>query len=433
MNIHFKTFGCKVNQCESNDMVTQVCVAGCTITAKPNDADTIVINSCTVTSNADRKIKQYLRRCQRLNPTSKIYLTGCYVDRAQKELKGEFPSIKLFRNSEKQNLIDILDFSSSSTPINVGTNSIRAFAHGYKQWAQPLTATSPTTNSPNSLQSPVFSGHTRAFVNIQNGCDGKCSYCIVPKVRPKLWSKNIDDIILEIKNYVSAGYKEIVLCGIRLGKYGWGLAENLPLIDLIKRLEKIDGLYRVRLSSIELNDISDDLIELMSASKKLCHHLHIPLQSGDDEILKNMNRPYTINNFFDKIKKIRKNVSDIGITTDIIIGYPIDTEKTLQNTYNFVEKCAFSRLHIFEFSKRPNTEAALINKSCPSAIIKKWKEKFRLLDLKLRKDFLKESFTFSNKKLEVLTESNGYGYTSNYIYIKLPIAYPENEIVYCEK
>jgi len=171
----------------------------------------------------------------------------------------------------------------------------------------------------------------------------------------------------------------------------------------------------------------------MLKSKKLCHHLHIPLQSGDDSILRDMNRSYTAAQFFNKIEKIRKKVSDIGITTDIIIGYPTDNDGTLQNTYNFIKKCIFSRLHIFEFSKRPGTSAALINKNCPSAIIKKWKEKFKMLDLRQRSDFLKKFLASGNKKLEILTEPNGCGYTSNYIYLKLPKKYPENQIVIYEK
>lgn len=423
MNIHFKTFGCKVNQCETNEMMRQMQDAGCRITAIPDDADVIVINSCTVTANADKKTKQYLRKCLRANSKAKIFLTGCYADRLKNELRNETEqvfgsdkpntdgnkpnkffakpnsAVKFFRNSEKQNIIEVLGLTLPAT-------------------LYPLPS--------------IFSDRTRAYVKIQDGCDGKCSYCVVPKVRPKLWSKNIEDVIKDVKNYVSAGHKEIVLCGIRLGKYQVkGQRFKVKgLVGLIKELEKIDGLYRIRLSSIELHDITDDLIELMSKSKKLCHHLHISLQSGDDTILRDMNRPYTADKFFNKIEKIRKKIPDIGITTDIIIGYPTDTDATLKNSYNFVKKCGFSRLHIFRFSRRPGTEAALIKIVCPEAIIKKWQKKFAQLDKHLKKSFLKK---FSGKKLEVLTESKGYGYTSNYIYLKLPMNYPENKIIYYEK
>ena len=398
MNIHFKTFGCKVNQCETALMQSKVLGTGCNL-SNPENADIVVINSCTVTANADRKTGQYLRKCLRANSKAKIFLTGCYAERAVKELKKDFRTINFFKNSEKENILTVLGLPLPST-------------------LYPLPST--------------FSDRTRAYIKIQDGCDGKCSYCIVPKVRPELWSKNFNDVISEVKNYVLAGHKEIVLCGIRLGKYKVRSpkSEVRSLVDLIKELEKIDGLYRIRLSSIELHDISCDLIELMSKSKKLCHHLHISLQSGDDTILRDMNRPYTADEFFNKIEKIRKKIPDIGITTDIIIGYPTDTDATLKNSYNFVKKCAFSRLHIFRFSRRPGTKADLIKRNCPEATIKKWQGKFTQLDMYLKKSFLKK---FSGKKLEVLTESDGYGYTSNYIYLKLPQKYPENRMVIYEK
>lgn len=406
MNIHFKTFGCKVNQCETVEMQRDVLKAGCFL-SEPEDANVIVINSCTVTGNADSKARQCLRKYQRLNPKAKVFLTGCYVDRADSELKKDFPDVKLFKNSQKQNVLELLGFSAT-----------------------------PYTLHP----APCFSTRTRAFVKIQDGCDGKCTYCIVPKVRPKLSSRNIEEVTEEVKGYVSSGHKEIVLCGIRLGKYGGRGRVGSPaakkreegrgkrdwaLVDLIMELEKIEGLCRIRLSSIELNDISGELLGLMAESKKLCHHLHIPLQSGDDGILKAMGRPYTSTKFFEKIKKIKKNIPDIGITTDIIIGYPLDTGKSLSNTYNFAEKCRFSRMHVFKYSKRPGTIAGMLNRKCPDMLINKCGDKMRALDLLLRRKFMER---FSGRKMDVLAEENGCGYTSNYIHVKLPQSVPANEI-----
>lgn len=437
MRIHFKTFGCKVNQCETNDMIAKVQNAGCQITAMPDNADVVIINSCTVTANADRKTKQYLRRCQRLNPKAKIFLTGCYVDRAEYKLKTEFSKLKPNKcSADMPTITDTWQNHKNRTNVRVslGLNicsNIKFFKNSDKKNIQKILGL-PSLSASHLAQDKscdyiAFNNHTRAFVKIQDGCDGKCSYCVVPKVRPKLSSENPDEIIKEVKNYVSAGHKEIVLCGIRLGKYRWRVASSeWRVVNLIKELEKIDGLYRIRLSSIELNDISDDLIEVMAKSKKLCHHLHIPLQSGDDKILKDMNRPYTTDKFFNKIEKIRKKISDIGITTDIIIGYPTDTDETLENCYEFVKKCVFSRLHIFRFSHRPGTKAALINRNCSETLVKKWQGKFGQLNVQLRRCFLKK---FSDKKLEILTESNGFGYTSNYIYLKLPKKYSENQLV----
>ncbi|MBN1383966.1 MAG: MiaB/RimO family radical SAM methylthiotransferase [Elusimicrobia bacterium] len=426
MKIFFKTFGCKVNQCETIEMMKHLQEVGCGITEVPDEADIVVINTCTVTSNADTKSRQYLRRYQRLCPRAKIFLTGCYVNRAKDELQKNFPKIKFFKNSQKQNILNILGLPVSTYQrINVST---------------------------------CFHSRTRAFVKIQDGCDGKCTYCIVPKVRPGLFSKNPGEIIAEVNSYILSGHKEIVLCGIRLGKYQGQRTlaslkrplrlvgdearersgreqeskrvieqrtQSLELTDLIKELERIEGLCRIRLSSIELNDISDKLIELMAGSKKLCHHLHIPLQSGDDGILKSMRRPYTLKEFSKRINKIKKDISDIGITTDVIIGYPLDTEESLSNTYNFVKKCRFSRLHVFKFSERPGTSAEKLNRKCPDVLINKWCRKMIEMDSLLREKFKER---FSGKEMEVLVEGNGCGYTSNYIHIKLPQSAPRNEI-----
>src|SRR3989339_519788 len=389
MKIHFKTFGCKVNQCETAQMRADVLRSGYLI-SEVIDADLIIINSCTVTSNADNKVKQYLRKCLRINTKARIYVTGCYVDREKSNLENEFSKVNFFLNSKKQNILKVLNLK---------------FA--------PLT----------SKFLPVFNNHTRAFIKIQDGCDGKCSYCVVPKVRSRLFSKEIEDIIKEVKSYVSSGYKEIVLCGIRLGKYQAG--NKNTLVNLMRALESIHGLYRIRLSSIELLDITDELIELIEKSKKICHHLHIPVQSGDNRILKSMRRPYTTEIFFNKIKNIRKKITDIGITTDIIVGYPLDNEISLKNTYNFAKKCRFSRIHIFRYSKRPDTEASMLKNECNNILTDKWSKKITQLDLWLRKN-LKNKFL--GKKMEILAETNGFGYTSNYIYVKIPKSILPNEI-----
>ena len=396
MKIHFKTFGCKINQCETSYMQNKVLDSG-DLTSNFIGSDAIVINSCTVTSKADNKTKQYLRKCIRLNSKAKIYMTGCYVERAKKSLEYEFPGVKCFKNSDKKNILNILGLNKVKKKFNSVSN---------------------------------LNNRTRVFVKIQDGCDGKCSYCIVPKVRTVMFSRDIADITKEIKYYLSLDYKEIVLCGIRLGKYGIGNKESKKikgLTNLIKELETLKGYFRIRLSSIEILDISDEIIGLIKKSNKLCHHLHIPLQSGDNEILKSMRRPYTKEIFLDKIQKIRKEIPDIGITTDVIIGYPFDNGDTLRNTYNFINKCQFSRIHIFRYSKRPGTESALLDKVCDNSLIDKWIKKCSKLDMHLRRAF---ALKFSGKKLDVLKESNGYGYTSNYIYLKLPDAVLPNEITY---
>lgn len=386
-------------------MTNEALAAGAEL-CRPENADIIVINSCTVTAEADRKARQHIRRFSRLNPKAKILFTGCYVDRAEKELKDEFQNLVFFTNALKKNILNLLKLS------------------------QPL----PTPHSP----LPYFSDRTRAFIKIQDGCDGNCAYCIVPKIRNKMSCRSPEEVIAEIKGYVDAGHKEIVLCGVRLGKYSWKKEvgsgkwadSGWQLVDLIKELEKISGLKRIRLSSIELGEISDDLIDLMASSKKLCHHLHIPVQSGDDKILSDMKRPYTSGIFFQRIENIREKVRDIGITTDVIVGFPTETEENFKKSYNFIKKCRFSRLHIFRYSRRPGTDAAKITPVCREHQIAVREKMLKSLDAELRSKFLKK---FKGKKLEVLAESNGRGYTSNYIYVKLPSGAQVNEIVDCEQ
>ncbi len=397
MKIYFHTFGCKVNQCETGMMENAVLAAGAEISG-PEDADAIVINSCTVTAEADRKARQYIRKYCRLNPQATIYFTGCYADRDIKDLKTGFPDVVFFTNSRKENICDIIDFSYSTSA------------------GQPASG---------------FFARTRAFVKIQDGCDGNCSYCIVPKIRSRMSSENPEDIFLEIKNHAAAGRKEIVLCGVRLGKYLWkGGGRQWALADVIGGIEKIGGIERIRLSSIDLLEISDELVELMARSKKMCLHLHIPLQSGDDETLKKMRRPYDTKTFFEKIESIRKRIPDIGITTDVIIGFPTETEENFKNSRDFIKKCGFSRLHIFRYSPRPGTDAAGMEPVFGLNRLAGREAEMKSLDIELRAGFAKK---FKGRKLEVLTEANGCGYTSNYIRVKLPPGTPLNEIIEYEQ
>ncbi|OQA89519.1 MAG: Threonylcarbamoyladenosine tRNA methylthiotransferase MtaB [Elusimicrobia bacterium ADurb.Bin231] len=394
MKIYFHTFGCKVNQCDTALMSSLAAVAGAKI-AMPESADVIIINSCSVTGSADKKARQFIRSFQRINPSAKIFCTGCYATRAPEELKKSFPDVKFFNNSQKKNITNIL-----------GIKNCCCDSRGDRR---------------------NFLDHTRAFIKIQDGCDGRCAYCVVPKVRSEMWCKMPSDVVSEAKEYVTGGCREIVLCGIRLGKYSWPAKKGIiGLTDLLKELDKIDGLYRIRLSSIDFAEISEELIDFMACSNKMCRHLHISLQSGDDETLRHMRRPYNTDLFIEKIESIRKKIPDVGITTDVIVGFPTETEANFENSYKFIQKCAFSRLHVFKYSPRPGTEAVSMKPVYSRAEIETRTESMKRLDSQLRKNFLAK---FKGRKMAVLTESNGHGYTSNYIYMKVPAGIPENKII----
>lgn len=387
--ICFYTFGCKTNQYETQLLREQLSKSGLEEVSALIKADIYIINSCTVTHDADAACRKLVRRILRSNPLARIIVTGCYAIRAPREIRSacnEKTQIEVFPEKEK-----ISQFFGCST-INYQLSTIN--------W---------------------FHNHARAFVKIQDGCDAFCSYCIVPYVRPELWSRPAEEIIKEINILVANGYKEIVLTGIRLGKYKFKdkYRKVYNLRDLISELEKIKGLFRLRLSSLEMNEIDNKLIRLIAKSKKICHHLHIPLQSGDNYILKLMNRPYNTEEFKMKIEQIRQYIPDIGISTDIIVGFPGEEEKHFLSSYQFVKESNFSRIHVFPYSARPGTVAVGFDSQVPIKIKEIRIKKFLALNEYLQNEFRKK---FIGQRMQVLLdkrEKDGKfsGFTSNYIRI----------------
>ncbi|HCJ66280.1 MAG TPA: tRNA (N(6)-L-threonylcarbamoyladenosine(37)-C(2))-methylthiotransferase MtaB [Elusimicrobia bacterium] len=387
VKIYFHTFGCKTNQYETMLLQEQLIHCGVEVVSSFEKANFCIVNSCTVTQNADADCRQFIRRITRTNPQTRIIITGCYALRASEEIYSACDkNSRVVVIPEEERIFSYLGFSLITNHSSLIT---------------------------------VFNGRTRAFVKIQDGCDAFCSYCIVPYVRSKLWSREPGEIITEVRNLVSNGYKEIVLTGIRLGKYQaiWMRHGILDLVDLLVELEKIKGLYRIRLSSLEVNEINERLLKLIANSEKICHHLHIPLQSGDDRILRLMNRQYKTEEFSEKIRQIRNYVPDIGVTTDIIVGFPGEDEERFFSSYQFVERVEFSRIHIFPYSMRPGTVAATLSFQVPAKIKRERMEKFVVLECRLRNKFKQK---FINQKMKVLLdkeEKDGTfsGFTSNYI------------------
>ncbi len=304
-NFYISTFGCKVNQYESQLLEDEYSAGGMRRVTSPEEASLIIINSCTVTAEADRQCRQLIRRLRARNPEAEIIVTGCYAKRAAEEIAAAAEKIKV-----KQ----------------------RESAFG-------------------SIAS--FRGHSRAFIKIQDGCDAHCTYCIVPSVRPVMWSKPYEQAAMEIQSLAAAGYPEAVLTGIHLGRYEGGISA------LMRRLLSIEGTFRFRLSSLEISEVDDLLIGLIRDNPgRICPHLHVPLQSGSDTVLSRMNRPYRKDIFRARLEKIRAAVPDIALTTDIITGFPGETERDAEETFEFVRGAAFSRLHVFPFSPRTGTPAA---------------------------------------------------------------------------
>jgi len=359
----FYTLGCKANQYQTEVLKSQLINDRFQLGLYGEEADLYVINTCTVTETADRKSRQAIRRALRLG--KKVIVTGCYAKLEKSLLSKLFPQI------------EILEPSSISRR--------------------------PSTMIPH----PSFIvPRIRANLMIQDGCEHFCSYCILPYVRGKVKSKPIEDVIAEAEELVDAGAREIILTGINLGTYQYQLS------SVVHRLSFIENLYRIRLSSLEPMYLSKDLIDTIAKNPKVCHHLHLPLQSGDNEILKAMNRNYSREDYLELVNYIKRQIPDCAITTDIIVGFPGEGEKEFQNTVDLIHKVKFARLHVFPFSKRKGTAAY----NFPAQVDQNTKKKRIEILSQLRAKYLKEfASQYLNQEVEILVEKKGEGLTSNYL------------------
>lgn len=371
--IKFYTLGCKVNQYDTQSIRERFLSRAFKEAGRDKKADIYLINTCTVTSSADRKSRNIIRSCIRENPGAEVIVTGCLVSK-DRDMLSAIKGVSLI-------------ISKSFFPDGVTD----------------------------------FKGHTRAFLKVQDGCNNFCSYCKVPLVRGRSRSKPLEFVIREAKNLAGKGFKEIVLTGICLGAYGKDLGKgSIDLASLIDELEKIKGLLRIRLSSIEAGDITERLISRIAKSGKLCPHLHIPIQSGDNDILKKMKRKYTHESYLALINKIKEKAPEVAITTDCLVGFPGENENNFRNTLSLIKKINPLRVHVFPYSPRQGTLAASWFKmQLPKEILN---ERIKRLGLLAKGCRLRFQEKFKNKRLPVLFESiskerGGYweGYTGNYI------------------
>lgn len=334
------TLGCKVNQYESAVLAGLFKEQGYRIVDFEDTADLYIINTCTVTHLSDRKSRQYIRRAARNNPAALVVVTGCYAQTSTSEVL-KIPGVDLIVGTKDRSRIVEL---------------VKTAVKGQK----PVTAVSSynLNDQFEEMSSMPVSGRARAFLKIQEGCNNCCTYCIVPVARGPLRSRKPEYVLEAARQLVDAGYKEIVLTGIHTGAYGRDLGGEVTLSALLRILSDVPGLLRLRLSSIEPNDITPELVEVLAGSDKFCRHLHVPLQSGDDLILERMGRRYNTWEYSRLVEVLRENIPNLGLTTDVIVGFPGEREVDFMNTYRFVEKVSFSRLHVFKFSPRRGTPAA---------------------------------------------------------------------------
>lgn len=399
----FKTLGCKVNQYESQALREKLSRLGFR-ESEGGLADIYVVNTCAVTQKADRESFELVRKLNRHNPKAQIFVTGCSAQNNPDRLQDMQGIAGVVDNRQKESLPDFILGNKNNDVDNAKIPP-------------------PFDSNPGITK---FDKHTRAFLKIQDGCNNGCSYCIIPHLRGKSRSRFLPEIIAEAKNLVANGYKEIVLCGICLGAYGRDLNMRQGLVRMIESLEEIQGLLRIRLSSIEASDISPELINKMAASKKLCRHLHIPFQSGDDKILRLMNRKTNSSDYLKLIFGLRKISPDIGITTDIMIGFPGEDEASFNSTFKFLKEAMPSRIHIFPFSPRKNTPAFSFHNMVRQSAIKERQRQISALAKELSLAFCQANL---GKALSVLVESNSYfkdgiynGYSDNYLKVIIPNA-----------
>ncbi len=396
MKFFIYTLGCKVNTYESNVMKDKLLNNGY-IEGSEIDSDIYIINTCTVTNTSDNKSLKVVRRVLKNKPNSIVVVVGCMTQVNSK-------------------LLDDLDVSIILG--NSGKSRIVEYIEEYKKNKEKIVDVQDIMISDFEDMCLNNFNKTRAFVKIEDGCENFCSYCIIPYARGKVRSKKPKIVIREIKNLIDDGHKEIVLTGIHTGHYGSDL-EGFSFFKLLREIEKIEGLERLRISSIEITELDDEFMEVLNSSKILVDHMHIPIQSGSNEILKLMNRKYDKEYFIDKIEKIRTIRPNISITTDLIVGFPGETEELFNETIETINKINFSKIHVFPFSLRKGTKA----EELPNHIDDVTKKERVKSILKISEELEKEYFNrFVGKEVEFLPEiyKEGYiiGHTGNYLLIK---------------
>ena len=394
MKFNIITLGCKVNSYESNFMKEALVKNGFSFCNLNEKCDILILNTCTVTDTSDKKSLKEVRRLKRENPNAILVVCGCSVQNDKTKYDNLGINI-LMGNINKSNIVSIIEkYLDDKTPVEY---------------------VAKTRDLPFENMEVDISDHTRAYIKIEDGCDNFCSYCIIPFVRGKKRSKDFSLVLREVQHLANNGYKEIVLTGIDTGGYE---SNGKNLTDLIHEMSKINGIERIRQSSIEITQINEKFINELKNNNKICDHIHIPLQSGSDSILKLMNRKYDLKYFFDKIDMIRSVRPDISITTDVIVGFPGETEEMFLETMETCKKINFSKIHAFPYSERKGTKASMMEGKVPESVKHERVKKLLELSEKLERSYY-DKFKGKNKDvlIEEVNEFGSKGHTSNYLMV----------------
>ncbi len=405
MKIHIITLGCKVNAYESEIIKEKFLLNNYKLVDTIKEADIVIVNTCSVTNMADNKSKKIIRSIKRENPQAILVACGCMTQNHQDNLDLDIDI--LIGTSNKSNIVKLVQDYLLNNQKYLSFDNMQEVPF-------------------EDMEVKQFTSHTRAFLKIQDGCNNYCSYCIIPYLRGSQRCKSFTGALKEAKELVLSGHKEIVLTGIHTGSYNY---DGKTLADLVEEMIKIPNLERIRISSIEILEIDAKLLHLLETGPKVCKHLHIPLQSGSDAILKLMNRRYNKAKFKEIVLKIKKACPDINLTTDLIVGFPGETEENFQESLKFCEEIGFSKIHTFPFSLRSGTKAESLPNHLDNSVKKQRVHQVLELSNKQELNYYQK---FINKEVDVLIEKSfadySIGHTSNYILVTIPLKLKQNEI-----
>ena len=396
--VAFCTLGCKVNQYETNAMMQKMIEAGYEVVDFETKADIYIINTCTVTNMADKKSRQMLRRVKEINPEAILVAVGCYAQVAKEKLE-QIPEIDLILGiNEKNDIVKYVEQASKNTYVSDVLHQTEFLDFG----------------------DVTYTEKTRAVIKVQDGCNQFCSYCIIPYARGRIRSRKPESVIKEITDVAKEGIKEVVITGIHIASYGKDFNTEYRLIDLLEEIQKVDGIQRIRLGSLEPTLITEEFVTRLKKLSKICDHFHLSLQNGCNETLKRMNRKYTTDQFRHVVELLRNAYPEVHLTTDVIVGFPGETEEEFNKTYEFLKEIKFYKMHVFKYSPRSGTVAAKMPNQIDGNIKEERSNKLIELSDENEKEYNQK---YIGKEVEVLLEEREgeylKGHTTNYMVVKM--------------
>jgi threonylcarbamoyladenosine tRNA methylthiotransferase MtaB len=433
---HVENFGCRATQADGAAIERQLLDRGMQRAGRANDAEVVVLNTCTVTASADQDARAAIRRVHRENPGAQILVTGCYAQRAPQELAA-IPGVSIVvGNSHKHQIGQFVPLGYLTAVPPARSRSADCHLERKEEFAVPRAGATVVVGDifahTELMAAPVFGGDsfekTRPNLKVQDGCNNRCSFCIIPHVRGRSRSLNLDTVVREVNVLVTNGYREVVLSGINLGRWGRELRPQMRFVDMLRGILERTVIEKLRISSVEPMDWSNDLIELIASSPRICKHAHVPLQSGSDRVLRRMHRKYRPWHYADRIELIRRAMPDAAIGADVMVGFPGETEDEFEQTRTFVERLPFTYLHVFTYSSRPGTPSAEMPQQVPVQVARERNRMLRELAAQKKRAFMQ---SFVGRELQAITLTHFDGeytdaLTDNYLKLRVKNQHASN-------